>query len=160
MNQLFLDNQQELARAGTVLPLTRALSLTQPWATLVVAFGKNVENRTWHLPKGLVGVPFWVHAAKGMKADDYDTAFDTAYVIDPKLARSIPPMKALVRGAIIGQATASRCLCPIGTFKDIEYPWHFTDQHGFVLRDVKECTPIPMKGSLGFWRVPEGLGAT
>lgn len=49
-------------------PTFRALSLTQPWATLatlVVSGAKRVETRSWKTPyRGWLGI----HAAKGFPA--------------------------------------------------------------------------------------------
>jgi hypothetical protein len=43
---------------------TRALTLIQPWATLVMRCGKDVENRTWTPPESQLrpGDRFWIHA--------------------------------------------------------------------------------------------------
>ena len=41
----------------------KALSLTQPWATLVVIGAKRIETRSWHT--SYVG-PLLIHAAKAI----------------------------------------------------------------------------------------------
>ena len=42
----------------------RALSLTEPWASLIALQEKRVETRSWELPLSIVGKPVAIHAAK------------------------------------------------------------------------------------------------
>ena len=50
-------------------PLTvKALSLHQPWATLIAAGVKNVETRSWPPPQSLIGHRIAIHAAKKIVA--------------------------------------------------------------------------------------------
>lgn len=123
----------------------KALSLTQPWAWLVVHAGKDIENRTWNTP--LRG-DFLIHASKGMKGSDYDAAWETARSIDQNVAWNIPPKEALERGGIVGVATLYDVLSK--TTRP-HVPWHMWDQYGFRLRDVRPLPFLPCKGALGFW---------
>jgi hypothetical protein len=136
-------------------PPLRALSLTQPWAWLVVHAGKLIENRTWHTR--LRG-RFLVHAAKAMTNDDWMFAYDLARDVGGlELANTIPGYDALERGGIIGSAELVDELDP--TLEPV-VPWHMAGQFGFVLRHVAPLPFYPCKGSLGFWgsfRIREGL---
>jgi len=52
----------------------KALTLTQPWATLVILGVKRIETRGWATPyRGRIAI----HAAKGWHRDDIEFAFDT-----------------------------------------------------------------------------------
>ena len=42
----------------------KALSLWQPWASLVAAGGKQMETRSWPAPAALVGERLAIHASK------------------------------------------------------------------------------------------------
>jgi hypothetical protein len=139
----------------------KALSLTQPWAWLVVHAGKDVENRRWNTRfRG----EFLVHAAKGMRAGDYDAAFDTALSIGgASLAGRIPEPKELQRGGIVGVAELFNVqppLTPLEKARRLEQwtrrginedPWHFHDQFGFRLRNVRPLPFLPCAGALSFW---------
>ena len=130
----------------------KALSLTQPWAWLVVHGGKDIENRTWNTK---VRGEFLIHAAKGMKATDRDAAFSAAFGISGDLACSIPDPADLERGGIIGIAELFNVTPPL-TFHELSMgrtadPWHFPEQYGFRLRNVRPLPFLPCLGALGFW---------
>ena len=42
----------------------RALSLTEPWATLMMLHQKTIETRSWELPKFMIGQECVIHSAK------------------------------------------------------------------------------------------------
>lgn len=44
----------------------RALTLTQPWATLIAIGAKKVETRSWRPPANVIGERIAIHAAKGL----------------------------------------------------------------------------------------------
>lgn len=48
----------------------RVLSLTQPWASLVMLGAKKIETRSWPAPKAMIGQRIAIHASKGWTADD------------------------------------------------------------------------------------------
>lgn len=123
----------------------RALSLTQPWAFLVVHGGKNIENRSWSTKRR---EPFLIHAAKGMRQSDYDDAMEMAIGVNLIAASQVPPFGELERGGIIGMATIVDVI-PKTTWPHI--PWHMFDRYGFVLEDIKPLPFYPCKGALNFW---------
>ena len=136
-------------------PPMRALSLTQPWAWLVVHGGKVIENRTWHTR--LRG-RFLVHAAKRMTRDDWMTAYYLAKDVGGlALANSIPGHDALERGGIIGSVELVDELDPT---PEPVAAWHMAGQFGFVLRHVEPLPFYRCDGSQRWWgafRIREGL---
>lgn len=85
----------------------KALSVRQPWATLLARGIKDVENRTWPT-RGLAG---WVviHASSGL----YDVAGAKWIVsVFPHLAYLVDPLHQHrhFRGALIGHAKLIGCL--------------------------------------------------
>ncbi len=142
----------------------RALSLTQPWAWLVVHGGKDIENRRWNTK--LRG-EFLIHAAKGMKASDYDAAQFTAEGIQGyQLAHDMPLPEQLERGGIVGVAELFDVVMPVvragqtsipGGLSGPLHAWHFPEQFGFRLRNVRPLPFVACKGALGFWEVPPSV---
>jgi hypothetical protein len=55
--------------------MTLALSIRQPWASLILLAGKDIENRTWETR--LRG-PILIHAAISMTKREYLDAMDFA----------------------------------------------------------------------------------
>ena len=129
----------------------KALSIRQPWATLIVQFGKDIENRCWATRfRG----PVLIHAAKGMTVDEWIDAIDFARPMLEKLpteqlalAKEALRRDSLPRGGIIGSAEIIDCV------RASSSPW-FMGEHGFLLRDAKPLPFQPFKGALGFFDVP------
>lgn len=132
-----------------------ALSIRQPWASLIIKCGKDIENRTW--PTRYRG-RILVHAAKGMTRDEHESAIHFAVAAikaDPKNAggtkqRTLRELgfafEDLPRGGIIGSVEIVACV------KGSDSPW-FMGPHGFVLRDPQPLPFQPIKGRLGFFEV-------
>jgi hypothetical protein len=121
----------------------RALSIRQPWASLIVYAGKNVENREW---KTNYRGPILIHASKGMTKAEKENAFECAEFdcdVSPALLASMP----MERGAVIGIAKITDCVT------QHQSPW-FCGTYGFVLKDVQAIEPFPFLGQLGFFDVP------
>jgi hypothetical protein len=81
----------------------KALTLTQPWATLVARGAKTVETRWWRTAyRG----PLAIHAAKGMAVDDAAVCFTEPFAA--ALGRGPEerwnPREQLPRGAVVAVA--------------------------------------------------------
>jgi hypothetical protein len=127
--------------------MTLALSIRQPWASLILLAGKNIENRTW---EAKVRGRILIHAAKGMTKREYIKArafasFATC-ILDPVRLDDLEPTH-LPRGGIIGSVNLVDCVY------QSDSPW-FQGPYGFVLQDPKPLEFIPFKGQLGFFDVP------
>ena len=136
-------------------PILEALSISQPWAWLIVHGDKRVENRRWlHAgqlaqARRVVGARFGIHAAKSY---------------DGNAPAGTPPRTELPAGAIVGAATLDRVLTMAEAMADREL---LADQHRYmsgpvclVLRDVVAIErPIPARGFLGFWALTDEAAA-
>lgn len=122
----------------------KALTIRQPWAHAIFHAGKNIENRNW--PTRLRG-RIAVHAAKGMTQVEWTSA--AGFI---RLQSGIAVRRAdMVRGAIIGTVEIVDCV------SQSDSPW-FMGDYGFVLRNpIALPEPIPCRGALGFWTVPEDI---
>jgi hypothetical protein len=127
--------------------MTLALSIRQPWASLILLAGKDIENRSW--PTHTRG-PILIHAAKSMTRREYLDAMDffdangtcrIGHLLDSFEPDSLP------RGGIIGSVNLVDCVY------QSDSPW-FQGPYGFVLRDQKPLPFVPFKGQLGFFDVP------
>ena len=131
----------------------KALSLTQPWATLVAIGAKRIETRSWPTPyRG----PLAIHAAKNFPRDCKELCL-------------VPPFRAaLVRGGIhrisdlpLGSIIATCTLfdCQKTDFlasqigiEEADFGNYAFGRFGFLLRDVAPLEiPITVKGALGLW---------
>jgi len=108
------------------------LSIKQPWAYLIVAGLKDIENRTW---KTKFRGRFIVHASKTLSKSGLETA----------AAKGIVLPNDLPRGAIVGSVELTDCLTAS------QSPW-FEGPYGFALANAEPCAPIPHKGRLFFFK--------
>lgn len=123
----------------------KALSIKQPFAYLICAGFKDIENRNWSTKfRGRI----YVHAAK---RDDWNEATDDFIygVFSGDVPSRIPRLGTNPEqfGAIIGEVDIVDCVT------ESKSPW-FVGKFGFVLRNpTLYATPIPCRGKLGFWEV-------
>jgi len=127
----------------------KALSIQQPWAYCITHGTKRVENRTWCARyRG----PILIHAGKRYQTDmEYPIHADS-----PEM--EIVGMKRSPRGAIVVSAQLVDCICPRDDARlaEDQRNWSDPDQHKFLLAHAREFDkPIPYKGALGFFDVPE-----
>jgi hypothetical protein len=131
-----------------------ALSIRQPWAALIVLGLKPVENREWATN---VRGEILVHAGKTCTRREYESAVDFVRVVcgDYEAGWAALSMlengplryHELLRGGLIGRVTLRDCVMSSRS------SW-FTGPYGFLLRNAHPLPFVPMKGQLGFWRVP------
>ncbi len=132
----------------------KALTLTQPWAQLVVEGHKEYETRSW-----LTHYRGWlaIHAGKDFPRRCQSLLWDDGPIVE---ALNRPPNE-LPRGAIVGVVTLLGCVktdtaCvseterAFGNWGTGRYAWVFEDPFWLA-------SPIPAKGSLGLWGVPAAL---
>lgn len=125
----------------------RALTLTQPWASLVAVGAKTIETRSWSTRyRG----PLAIHAALNFP----QWAVNFAY--DPEIIALVGQAVGLPRGYILATCHLSNCLKtedlrarfgPLLRFGDFS-PGRF----GFIFTHIQPLAiPIPARGRLGLW---------
>lgn len=120
----------------------KALSIRQPWATMIIHGYKPVENRSWK--SGYRG-PLLIHA--GQKYDyDGEWWIKENFEETPDLAMAIEEAK-LLRGGIIGSVIMTDCVSSHPS------PW-YAGEWAFVFEGPKPLDFDPMPGKLSFFEVP------
>lgn len=124
----------------------KALSLTQPWATLVVSGAKLFETRSWTTRyRG----PLLIHAAKGFPRYARDFAISVL---------GLSP-ENLHFGSIIGRVDLKNIyraeeIAPTLTARELLYGGYMMGRWAWELTNaVIFDDPIPCKGSLGVFEV-------
>lgn len=114
--------------------MQKALSVRQPYAWLIVAGHKAIENRTWNTHyRG----PLLIHAAK--KPHEHDAA-------DILKRYGVRVPADLTTGAVIGVVE----LVDVVTSHDS--PW-FSGPFGFILAKPRVLKPRPCLGKVGMFSV-------
>lgn len=129
----------------------KAITLHQPWATLIAAGHKTVETRSW--PTNHRG-PICIHAGRKSAADGIDALEKAGVRLDCLYDAPLP------LGAIIAIADVWDC-------KRMDAEWveslspleravgdHKPDRYGWILRNVEPIEPVAARGAQGIWEVP------
>lgn len=119
----------------------KALSIRQPWAELIVAGLKDIENRAW--PTDYRG-PVLIHA--GMKIEPIDA--DLRELVKRISGFDLPQTADLPRGGIVGQAEI------VDVVRSSPSRW-FSGPYGFVLANASRLPFRPMPGQPGIFEAPE-----
>lgn len=127
----------------------KALTIRQPWATLIMQGVKRYEFRSWKTNfRGEV----LIHAGKGIDKEAVE-----------RLKKYLPEGE-LPLGKILGKVNITDCVPMSEEFasmlskenNDIYTTHSFSRNYGFKLEDVEVFdTPIDAKGQLGFWNFKE-----
>ena len=121
----------------------KAISIKQPWASLIAHGIKDIENRTWKCPQKYIGQRVLIHASK-FRAKDY--FIPKRLFINSKVC-SILVSDELPKGAIIGSVVITDCV------QNHPSVWAEKGVWNWVLKDaVLFDKPIrDVKGKLSFW---------
>lgn len=142
----------------------KAITVKQPWASLIVMGIKPIENRTWKTNfRGRV----LIHAGKGKQYSihqllsiDQKRAFEKAVGYEYDFNKMFP------KGAIIGSVEIVDCIQDSasmwaeniainkyidGELVDTKFMWHWVLANPIIFP-----VPIPAKGKLSFWEFDQG----
>lgn len=143
----------------------KALSLSQPWATLVAIGEKQIETRGWSTPhRGTIAI----HAAKRFPKAARELCFSQPFA-HALLRHDAARPSELPLGAIVAVAELTHVIPTgprgrfwlndlslqeraFGNYRDGRFAWFLTN-----IRALRE--PIPAKGALSLWewQAPENL---
>lgn len=117
----------------------RALTVKQPWASLIASGEKIIENRSWRPPAALIGERIAIHAGAGW--DKSGEKHTTA-------RRGDLPQSRVVATAVID--------CVLESSDDP----YWIGPLAWRLRDVRRVDDGPtIGGKLSLWNLPEDLSA-
>jgi hypothetical protein len=122
----------------------KALTLTQPWATLVAIGAKQIETRSW---RTFYRGPLAIHAAKSLPAWQFRDVLE---------AHGINGFMELPLGAVIATCSLVECerITPgnIPAAPEVDFGDYTIGRWAWHLSDVKALIePVPVRGSLGLW---------
>ena len=135
--------------------ITHAITLHAWWAWAVLHLGKRVENRSRPLPAKWVGVPVALHA--GATMGDLEavchclaTARGCTGLCAARAIHCTKNDMTVTRSAVVGVVTFT------GEAGEDD-PWSLTGGgfHYWRIGTVRAVEPLPCRGALGFWRLPD-----
>ena len=130
----------------------KALSMWQPWASLVIDGRKKIETRSWRAPAWLIGVDLAIHATKGNC--DKDLAEECGY-----------DLRVFPLGAILGVVRVDRCqqftqefydditlLSSDPHYPEGKYGDFYPGRWGWFVTVIEKFpTPYPQRGAQGIF---------
>lgn len=122
----------------------KAISVKNPWAFLIF-HGKDVENRTWPTNfRGTIAIHSSQRPEKGHVLNATQLSHLDHDVVKVLQKGSYP------NGAIIGQVDITGCVQDSGSIWAVAGQYHWQ-----LANSVMYPKPIPCKGKLNFWDVPD-----
>lgn len=137
----------------------KALSLTQPWASLVACGAKQIETRSWET---LYRGPLLIHASKGFPRWARETAEEDDFrnALSGLLPSQLPLGALLCRVELVGcvrttEVDKLRVAGIIPKVQEITFGDYSEGRFAWGLKLVERFTDvIPAKGALGLWNYP------
>jgi activating signal cointegrator 1 len=155
-------------------PSMRAISLWQPWASLIALGAKTIETRSWRTNyRGEIAIAATLSVPKLWRAsaEQLVRRRELTPYLDPRGFWPVGSvyLEELPKGAIVARAELVDCVRTdtwegqdhingrplerlVGNFARGRWAW--------ILEDIKGLAePIPVRGGLGIWIVPEETAA-
>lgn len=126
----------------------KALSLRQPWASLIAQGRKEYETRSWRTNyRG----PLAIHAARGLTANERQRC--AAWDVEA------PPLGAIVAIAELVACLPTEAVAPSLGSDELRYGFYGPGRWAWRL-DAVSALPEPLfcRGALGLWSPPPELG--
>lgn len=118
-------------------PITKALSIKQPWAWAIINKGKDIENRTWNTKfRGA----FYVHAGKTIDKSA------PSWLLKEFYKANLDGRDSASMGGIVGYVELTDVVT------ESKSKW-FQGPIGFKIKNPMPMVFVPMKGQLGFFEV-------
>lgn len=131
----------------------KALTLIQPWATLIALGEKQIETRSWDTKyRGKIAI----HAGKKIDKKAFERPIYKDVLKKHNVTISNIPTGCVIAVCTLETTSPTEKLCEIVSEKEYAFGDYSPNRYGWRLKDVhllKE--PIPAKGMLGLWEFKE-----
>lgn len=138
----------------------KCISLWQPWASLIALGAKTIETRSW--PTNHCG-PMAIHASKRFGPEERDICLEEPfYSALESMFNHTRGVFEVPLGAILCIVDLQECLRFVEGYRPPRREQDFGDfgpgRYGWQMKLVRKLeTPVPFKGSQGFFEVPDEL---
>jgi hypothetical protein len=157
----------------------KALTIWQPWASLIMAGAKPWEWRGWTPPRSLIGQRIVIHAsARAVKRDeicdiigmlqagDSSLVYEPAWRLLERAHIASYPLAAGLGTAILGEPIPALAWARehhkggIDSDRIDHHGVELDDKFAWPLTQIESFEPVvPMRGAQGFWTWPERVMA-
>lgn len=137
----------------------KAISLWQPWASLIAVGAKYIETRAWPAPAWLIGQRIAIHAAK--------RETELWLCVREPFSRYVPEPDVLPLGYVVATARLDRCaemtadaIAMLKRNRPDEYAFGLYEpgRYAWVLDAIQQLPePVPYRGRQKIFDVPDDL---
>lgn len=151
-----------------------AITVKQPWASLIVEGINDIENRTWPCPQKYIGKRVLIHVGMDDLLKKVKYGDTIQFMTDEQIEAIVRQRKGteifgtrLPNGAIIGSVEIVDCVInyqsiwaeksegiAIGGHIFVHKPENKPIYNWVLANPIKFPEPIPCKGKLSFWDYP------
>lgn len=135
----------------------KVISISQPFATLIVRGFKVFETRSWPAPASIIGKELGIASTKTVKAEAWAHAADPVFM-DNYERSGMPPIEELVCGHLLGSVVVDSNELMTEEFMDDvsdeeqSYGWWNVGFHAWRLTKPRELLfPIAIRGAQGIY---------
>jgi hypothetical protein len=137
----------------------KALTLTQPWASLIAVGAKEIETRSWYTSyRG----PLIIHAAKGFPKWARETCSEQAFsdALGGAKAEDLPVGRAVCRVSLLAcipTSHLSKAEFVLGhkpRLRELEFGDFGDGRYAWIMQLAERLESAPVSGSLGIWEWP------
>lgn len=135
----------------------KVISISQPFATLIVKGFKVFETRSWAAPNSIIGKELGIASTISVKGDAL------AHTDDPAFKRfyaqtGLPPFKDLCKGHLLGTVIVDSCekmtdeMMDDVSDEEKSYGWWEIGSYAWRLRNPRELNiPVVIQGKQGIY---------
>ncbi len=135
----------------------KALSVWQPWASLIVSGKKKIETRPWPAPYSIRGQRIAIVSTKVIRADQRKASEEPSFQAHYADA-GLPPLNELPMGCVLGTVVVETCreidseLMEELDENEEAFGWYRPGRFAWLLREPELFDrPVPARGGQGAW---------
>lgn len=127
----------------------KALTLIQPWATLIMLGEKQIETRSWNTKyRGKLAI----HAGKKIDKTVFDNPYYKEVFAKHNITPKNIPTSCIIAYCDLDDTKSTEELVSIVSDKEKCFGDYSSNRFGWILKNILPITPpIPAKGMLGLW---------
>jgi hypothetical protein len=135
----------------------KALSIWQPWASLIISGEKKIETRSWPAPYSIRGQRIAIASTRTIRAEQRQAAAEDAFRLH-YAATGLPAMEDLPMGCVLGTVVVEDCRAIDPEFmqeldeQEDAFGWYGPGRFAWFLKDLDPlAVPVAVRGGQGLW---------
>jgi hypothetical protein len=135
----------------------KALSIWQPWASLIISGQKKIETRSWPAPYSIRGQRIAIASTKTVSGEQRRAAAEDAFLLHYD-ATGLPEMEDLPMGCVLGTVLFEGCRAIDSEFlleldeQEDAFGWYGPGRFAWFLKEPEKLdSPVAVRGRQGLW---------